>query len=129
MSLPKTRDELVKELRYWWDWLSIERLLRGWITVVYKDIPINAGENYNYLIETDIESKVTSVKSFPPENVDESYREYAQAEFRNKETNSRSAVLVSAYSLNQLREAFLSYYGDTTAFLDTLKEELEITDE
>jgi hypothetical protein len=125
----ESKDELLKELHQWWDWLGIERLLTGWMTAAYKDIPINPGENYSYLIETDVESRTTSVKAFSPEQVNQSYSEYGEAELKNRDSTSRTAVLVSAYSVYQLRLAFLSYWGDTSAFIDTLKGELGISDE
>lgn len=122
------RNDLEKELRDWWDWLAIETILSGWLTVVYRDIPLDPGENYNYLIETDVENRTTSVRSFSPEQLNQAYSEYAAAEIRNMESIGRTAVLVSASSVNQLRQAFLGYYGDTSGFINTMKGELGIVE-
>lgn len=52
----------------------------------------------------------------------EAYKAYSDAERKNRQIKNRTAVLVSTQSVNQLRGAFPSYYGDTKAFLDEVED-------
>jgi hypothetical protein len=98
--------------------------LNQWVTVMHDVIPQEHGTNAMYLIVTDVEEKTTAVKVYPAERVAEAYSEYSAAELTLDLMSSRKAVLVSAYSINQLREAFPSYYGDTTNFIEEIKHEI-----
>ena len=52
------------------------------------------------------------------------YQTYSQAELKNQSFPSRNAVLVSASSVNQLRQGFLGYWGDTKQFILELAKDL-----
>jgi hypothetical protein len=47
--------------------------------------------------------------------------DYVAAELNNDNSSTRSAVLVKAYSLAEVRQSFPGYYGDTKAFLQALQ--------
>jgi ppGpp synthetase/RelA/SpoT-type nucleotidyltranferase len=112
-------EELLQEARGLWTGLRIRDQFNGWITAAQTLIPQEHGTNAMYLIEIDVDKKTTNVKVFS--NLREAYQEYGNAERKNQLFQGRSAVLVSALSVNQLRGAFPSYYGDTKAFLDEVE--------
>lgn len=112
-------DELLQETRGLWRGLRIRDQFDGWITATQELIPREHGTNAAYLVEVDVDHKSTNVKAFS--NFIEAYAEYANAERKNRVIQGRTAVLVSAMSLSQLRSAFPSYYGDTKAFLDEVE--------
>jgi len=116
--------ELVSQVRLMWDKLRIPERLSAWMTTVQLQIPQEHGTNAMYLIETDADKKTTGVKAFLAENVTQAFSEYKRAELRNHDFPSRSAVLVAARSVDELRAAYPSYYGNTQAFLDVVKGEL-----
>jgi hypothetical protein len=111
--------ELLLETRGLWHGLRVRDQFDSWITAAQSFIPQKHEASSTYLIETDIGKKTTNVKTFP--SIFTAYAEYNKAERRNQIHEGRSAVLVSAISINQLRNAFPSYYGDTKAFLDEIE--------
>jgi hypothetical protein len=114
-----SNDALLQEIRGLWRGIRIREQFDGWITAAQTLIPQEHGTNATYLVEVDVDQKATTVKGFSA--VPEAYRAYADAERRNRQIKNRTAVLVSTQSVNQLRGAFPSYYGDTKAFLDEVE--------
>jgi len=114
-------DELLQETRGLWNGIRIRDQFNGWITATQLLIPQEHGTNAMYLLETDVDKKTTEIKVFSAENLTQAYAEYRNAERRNQPLQNRTAVLVSATSVDQLRNAFPSYYGDTKAFLDEVE--------
>jgi hypothetical protein len=114
-----SNDDLLQETRGLWRGLRIREQFNGWITAAQELIPQEHGTNDTYLVEVDVDRKATTVKGFS--NLLEAYKEYGNAERKNQQIQGRTAVLVSASSVNQLRGAFPSYYGDTKAFLDEVE--------
>lgn len=112
-------DELLQEIRGLWRGIRIRDQFDGWATASRDYIPQEHGKNSMYLIEVDVDQKKTGVKAFP--DALSAYSGYAAAERKNRHITGRTAVLVSALSVNQLRSAFPSYYGDTKAFLDEVE--------
>jgi hypothetical protein len=112
-------EELLEELRGLWKGIRIREQFDGWATASRDYIPQEHGGNSMYLIEVDVDQKKTSVTGFP--DAASAYNGYANAERKNRNIAGRTAVLVSALSVNQLRSAFPSYYGDTKAFLDEVE--------
>jgi hypothetical protein len=111
--------DLLLETGGLWRGLRIRDQFDSWITAAQTFIPQKHEMSSTYLIETDIERKTTNVRTFP--TIFSAYAEYNKAERRNQILQGRSAVLVSAISINQLRDAFPSYYGDTKSFLDEVE--------
>ena len=112
-------DELLQETRGLWKGIRIREQFDAWITATQTLIPQQHGANNTYLVEVDVDKKETNVKAFS--NLGKAYAAYGSAERSNRITPGRTAVLVSALSVNQLRGAFPSYYGDTKSFLDEVE--------
>jgi ppGpp synthetase/RelA/SpoT-type nucleotidyltranferase len=112
-------DALLQEIRGLWRGIRIREQFDGWITAAQTLIPQEHGTNATYLVEVDVDQKATTVKGFS--DVGDAYQAYADAEQKNRQIRNRTAVLVSMQSVNQLRGAFPSYYGDTKAFLDEVE--------
>jgi hypothetical protein len=108
--------------------LKVVARLDGWSDVM-KDIVEESeselGPNDIYLVELDVEENTTSVQGWTHDKIDEAHAAYADAERENASFPHRSAVLVSVRSVQELREAFPSYYGDTRAFLADLVDEMK----
>jgi len=75
-------------------------------------------DRYCYLVEIDIDQRMTKIMPFPPELIKFAHKMYLETEERNLRFPNRSAVLATAYSLADLRAAYPGYYGDTAAFLE-----------
>jgi len=114
--------ETLQESRGLWRGLRIRDQFEGWVTAAQSLIPQDHGSNSMYLIEIDVEKKTTQIKPFSSDSVFSAFTEYREAETRNKPFQGKSAVLVTASSVNQLRRAFPSYYGDTKAFLKEIEQ-------
>jgi Region found in RelA / SpoT proteins len=114
-----SNDALLQEIRGLWRGIRIREQFDGWITAAQTLIPQEHGTNSTYLVQVDVDQKATTVKGFS--GIGEAYRAYADAERQNRQIKNRTAVLVSTQSVNQLRGAFPSYYGDTKAFLDEVE--------
>jgi len=112
-------EALLQEIRGLWKGIRIREQFDGWITAARTLIPQEHGTNASYLVEVDVDQKATTVKGFS--DIGEAYQAYADAERKNRQIKNRTAVLVSTQSVNQLRGAFPSYYGDTKAFLDEVE--------
>lgn len=112
-------DELLQEIRGLWRGIRIRDQFDGWITATQTLIPLEHGTNSTYLIEVNIDRKETTYQAFT--DFGQALSAYAHAERKNSQIQGRTAVLVSAVSVNQLRSAFPSYYGDTKAFLDEVE--------
>ncbi len=112
-------DALLQEIRGLWRGIRIREQFDGWITAAQTLIPQEHGTNATYLVEVDVDRKATTVNGFSA--VADAYKAYADAERKNRQIKNRTAVLVSTQSVNQLRGAFPSYYGDTKAFLDEVE--------
>jgi hypothetical protein len=118
-DLLTSNDELLQEIYGLWKGIRIRDQFEGWATASRDYIPQEHGGNSMYLIEVDVDQKKTSVQAFP--DALSANTGYADAERKNRNILGRTAVLVSALSVNQLRSAFPSYYGDTKAFLDEVE--------
>jgi hypothetical protein len=115
-----SNDALLQEIRGLWRGIRIREQFDGWITAAQTLIPKEHGANATYLVEVDVDQKSTTVKGFS--DVMAAYKAYSEAERKNRQIKNRTAVLVSTQSVNQLRGAFPSYYGDTKAFLDEVED-------
>src|SRR5581483_1089320 len=112
-------DELIQEIRGIWKGIRVRDQFEAWTTASRDLIPREHGGNSMYLIEVDIDKKKTNVQAFSDSL--SAFSSYANAERRNRNLPASTAVLVSASSVNQLRSAFASYYGDTKTFLDQVE--------
>jgi hypothetical protein len=73
------------------------------------------------LVELDVDKSTTHIRPYRPEDLKVAQENYLSSELKNENGPNRSAVLVKAYSLDEVREAFPGYYGDTKAFLRALR--------
>jgi len=124
-GLPTESDQLSSQMRILANELRIVERLQSWSTIMrdvleaprkHRRVPEGL-DRYCYLIEIDVENKLTKVMPFPPEFIKSAHKMYLETEERNLQFPNRSAVLATAYSLADLRAAYPSYYGDTRAFL------------
>jgi hypothetical protein len=116
------RGDMINEVRSLWSSLRIVELLNYWLSAMNTIIPIDHGNNVLYLIEIDVDQKTTHVKTYSMDDVENAFSEYNLSELFS--VSGRTSVLVSAHSIDELREALPAYYGDTTMFLSEVGEEL-----
>lgn len=117
---PNTLPELIDAVRPIWRQLRVFRLLKGWSQII-RDIspsPSELGLNAMYLVDLDVGARTMHITVWNQDKLADAQTAYAEAEARNRANHDRSAVLVSVDSLNSMREAYPSYYGDTTHFLE-----------
>lgn len=107
--------------------LDIERKLRAF-TVAANHI---SGQNVNskyHLISLDIENRRVIVKNYSEAKLEEANKEYTEIERQISEGAKLQVVLVSAGSINSLRQAYPNYFLDTGEFLkkiDYLEKQLK----
>ncbi|MCU1297359.1 MAG: RelA/SpoT domain protein [Acidobacteriaceae bacterium] len=126
-GLPTDAEQLSREMQLLANELRVVESLQSWSTIM-RDVlesdrprrprtPKEGLDRYCYLVEIDVDDRTTKVTPFPPEFITFAHTKYLEAEQRNARFPHRSAVLATAYSLAQLREAYPGYYGDTYACL------------
>jgi hypothetical protein len=118
------RGDVITEITDLWRYLRVQERLNQWMTVITTGIPQEHGTNTMYLIETDVDKMTTGVKLYPAERIADAYSDYSAAERNNQTDSSKSAVLVSASSVDELRLGYPSYYGDAQVFLREIEKEL-----
>ena len=69
-----------------------------------------------YILSINFETQRVSVKAFPKENEDAAYALYSRLE-KNVESSKNAVVLVSVPKMQQLQEAYPSYFLNTGMFL------------
>jgi hypothetical protein len=118
---PSTLSELVDETYDLWRELEAYRLLTSWAAAMNymmdRAVSQSSPADTMYLVELDVDQKFTAVTPFPPERAAEAQAAYAEKEKINLAAPRRSAVLVSVDSIDKLRTAYPSYYGDASDFL------------
>jgi ppGpp synthetase/RelA/SpoT-type nucleotidyltranferase len=117
-SEPQLMDDinvLAAELRV------VERLQR-WSTVMRSIFTERRdSQDAYYLVQLDVEAKMTYIVPFGAHMHASAHSSYLAAEQANANFPTRSAVLVSAHSLADVKQGYPGYYGDTKAFLVELE--------
>ncbi len=83
-------------------------------------------KNVFYLMQLDIGMEITSIRSYS--SWEEAYDEYLRIEKEIAEDETKDVVLVSAYSLKQLKKAYPNYFADIKLFLNNIGEVLTWAD-
>jgi ppGpp synthetase/RelA/SpoT-type nucleotidyltranferase len=122
---PNTVGDLMEETKALAVQLRVVERIRSWSevmhTVLEGSIPRRHKlDRYSYLVELDVDTKTTRVTGFDAGLIILAHSRYRAVEQANAKFPNRSAVLVSAYSLADVKQAYPGYYGDTKAFLTEL---------
>jgi putative GTP pyrophosphokinase len=121
---PISVSDLTQEMKDLAVELRVVEKLRGWSRVMRdvleRSTPRDIRAVYCYLVELDVDKSTTHVRGYGPDDLKIAHENYLASELANKNHPSRSTVLVKAYSIREVREAFPGYYGDTKAFLCSL---------
>ncbi len=72
-----------------------------------------------YILSINFEKKTVKIKAFPKENEDNASTLYSRLE-KNIEDNKNAVVLVSVPKMQQLQEAYPSYFLNTREFLNAI---------
>jgi hypothetical protein len=120
-NMPVSFSDLTSEMGALAAELHVVERLQGWSRVMNGVLDgIKTRDTYLYLVELDVDANTTHVKPYAPVELKQAYENYLSSEMNNENMPNRSAVLVNAYSLDEVREAFPGYYGDTKSFLQAL---------
>ncbi len=122
---PEVRSELgrlvaaVNGRSAFWAWSHVE----GWAVGSRSRLPgsvSDLGDAAYFLLELHPDEMGVTVNGFGQKDSEAAFRAYAEAEKRAQGLIGTNVVLVSVDSINQLREAYPNYYGDTEGFLNIL---------
>lgn len=116
---PNSIPELVAEVVPLWNELHAYQRMVGWCDAMKFFTQETVG-SLLYIVEVDTKNKTTTLKGFSLEQLKDALLTYANAEISNENNPNRSAVLVSADSIEDVKKAFPSYYGNTHAFLNAV---------
>lgn len=120
---PGTLAELKPELKALSEQLDVQRVMRGWGTVVQHAISeeqVKAAPEMFLLVLTvgpEPDTSVLTIRSFSKEQLVEAQRAYGKVEKETADDPSVQAVLVSVDSVKALPRAYPNYFLDTEAFL------------
>jgi hypothetical protein len=123
---PSDERQLITQIREIATKLNVESRLRGWMTAThhFEDDAIAQTKAIKtaavFLLTTDANKRIVSYRPYTQRHMQE-----AQDEFMQRETGAPAgvqSVLVSVDSMDKLREAYPSYFADTTVFLEVLEE-------
>ncbi len=124
-GLPTSLSDLTKEMKDLAGELQVVKSLQSWSRVM-RDVLKGPRRRdlkgvYCYLVELDVDKSSTQVRRYGPESLKIAHENYLASELENESHPHRSTVLVKAYSVREVREAFPGYYGDTKDFLRSLQ--------
>jgi len=129
---PETIEALINEAHPLWQRLYVSQSLSFWsdaMRLVLGRAGAEFGSNAVYLIELDVGVRTTNIRGWAADGIAAAHQAYHLAELENANLPKRSAVLVSADSMQGLKDAFPSYYGDTKAFVNHVNILLGVRDE
>jgi ppGpp synthetase/RelA/SpoT-type nucleotidyltranferase len=100
--------------------LRVIPLLEGMQNVIVSG-PTGDDPNNLYLIRLDAETKKVEIGAFKQDEFAKATEAYAEAEKETESNPNVQVVLVSVQSIHGIREAYPSYFLDSTRFIETLK--------
>ena len=80
-------------------------------------------KNGYYVLNINFIQKTVTIKTFPKDKEDEATAAYSDLE-KNVEERKNAVVLVSVPKIQQLQEAYPSYFLDTNNFIETIETEM-----
>jgi ppGpp synthetase/RelA/SpoT-type nucleotidyltranferase len=118
-NTPTEQNEVNDEIRSLAQQLQVVDRIWSWAGAMEAilDDTTDYGTDARYLVELDVDAKKTVITVFPQQRLADADSAYRRAERENRDLPNKSAVLVSADSLEEVREAYPGYYGDAKAFL------------
>jgi len=124
---PSAKRELLRELGAYASKLSVERRLKEYGNALNSILNPSGGNKgaILYLLELDPVAGTLNVTTFEASNREMAEAAYALAESRQKQDQSRDAVLVSVESIQALSKAYPNYFADTRLFVELLNQALE----
>lgn len=126
-NVPGLWDDLRDELRGIATALRVEQMLSAWSIVVREFRPDKVSGAGTFLLSLDTNKNELLLKQYTQEQQQQASGDYVEEEKRILEAPQagRHAVLVSVGSIKALRQAYPSFYADTTAFLVELRTALD----
>ena len=88
----------------------------------YQSTQENHKKGY-YVLNINFIQKTVTIKTFPKDKEDEATAAYSDLE-KNVEERKNAVVLVSVPKIQQLQEAYPSYFLDTNNFIETIETEM-----
>jgi len=123
-NTPTSLDGLKREIGWLATELHVRHKLRTWSELMHSALnpkrELADSHVSRYLVELDTATKQTRVTVFPPSILKLAVERYRAVEQENEKFPNRSAVLVSAASITEVRQAYPGFYGDTKAFLEEI---------
>lgn len=121
---PKSRSELVRDLRHYIECLDVHKKLSAYsATIRTLEKPEVRGAHY-FLLDLRPSEGTITVNTFARRELQAATVQYLRTE-RELTGPGSEAVLVSVESLGLLRRAYPNYFLDTGVFLDTVKRAVE----
>jgi ppGpp synthetase/RelA/SpoT-type nucleotidyltranferase len=117
---PRTKTELVREIRELSRTLSVEGVLSGWGMAVQK-LTASPGDAVAFLLVLDANQKTLATTPFKSDELQEASEAYLRVEREMGNRPEIQAVLVSVEDVEALRAAYPNYYLDTSAFIEAVK--------
>ena len=115
---PTDKNEMIGELRDLEKQLKVRDRLASWSSTLRR-LPKSSTSNAKwFLLVLDPSANTVSVTGFVSRQ--SASKAYIATEQSSRSTHTVDAVLVSVYSINELRRAYPNYYSDTKEFVKTL---------
>lgn len=119
---PRDPEELRTDLRRYALQLRVRDTLQAFGTAL-RMVSGSKEKAYYYLIALDFEAKRISITGYPTSEITQAMDDYREAERATLEKGVQlDTVLVSAESLNALRQSYPNYHLDTRQFIRELGE-------
>lgn len=125
---PADADQLKDELRALWNELDVLHKMTAWSRTVESMNHIKAGkfvptisQMSTFLVVMDITRQELRVTPYSNEEMVHANDDYALAEQEFSHWKQGYAVLVSVEAIEQLRDAYPNLYGDTTVFVEEVR--------
>lgn len=123
-NTPKSKSELIEELRQTAVVLDVERRLEGYGTALRTlEDPSAAGADF-FLLALDPTEGTVSIRGYARTELERATADYLKVEKSLEARPGAEAVLVSVDSIAALQRAYPNYFLDTRAFLKALQHAL-----
>lgn len=117
-GVPTSGDELRKELREYYNQLSVSSVLSGYKSALTQ-VDIKEKRNARYYL-MQIENKSITVTPYKGAQLEQAMNDYLDIEKKTLNIADSNAVLVSADSIASLKSAYPNYFVDTEMFLHSI---------
>ncbi len=122
-GIPSSHADCREELRDVADRLRVDHLLSAWSVAMKEFSEYRLSGAGTFLLKLDTVKNELVLSPYGQDQQQQAIADYGEEEKRILEDplGGKHAVLVSVRSVNALRQAYPSYYADTTAFIDELR--------